>query len=140
MYTPPSLRAANAYKNVGVQSSVDGATPHQLVVLLFEGLQQAVQAAGSALRRGDVAVKGAQIMRAVRFLEEGLKGGLDAERGGELAERLRSLYDYCIERLTLANLRNDGALLAEVASLIAPVAEGWKEIGRQPQRAVGQAA
>lgn len=140
MYTPPSLRAANAYKNVGVQSSVDGATPHQLVALLFEGLQQAVQAAGSALQRGDVAVKGAQIMRAVRFLEEGLKGGLDAERGGELAERLRSLYDYCIERLTVANLRNDGALLAEVAALIAPVAEGWKEIGRQPRPAVGHPA
>ncbi|AMM26753.1 flagellar export chaperone FliS [Variovorax sp. PAMC 28711] len=140
MYTPPSLRAANAYKNVGVQSSVDGATPHQLVVLLFEGLQQAVQAASGALQRGDVAVKCAQIMRAVRFLEEGLKGGLDVERGGELAERLRSLYDYCIERLTLANLRNDGALLAEVADLIAPVAEGWKAIGRQPHPAVGQPA
>ena len=78
MYTPPSLRAANAYKSVGVQSSVDGASPHQLVTLLFEGLQQSVQAARGALQRGDVAVKCAQIMRAVRFLEEGLKAGLDA--------------------------------------------------------------
>ena len=140
MYTPPSLRAANAYKSIGVQSSVDGADPHQLVALLFDGLQQAVQAARGALQRGDVAAKGAQIMRAVRFLEEGLKGGLDAERGGELAERLRSLYDYCIERLTLANLRNDGELLVEVAALIAPVAQGWKEIGRQPRSAAGQPA
>ncbi|RZI75158.1 MAG: flagellar export chaperone FliS [Variovorax sp.] len=140
MYTPPSLRAANAYKSVGVQSSVDGADPHQLVALLFEGLEQSVLAARGALQRGDVAVKGAQITRAVRFLEEGLKGGLDAQRGGELAERLRSLYDYCIERLTLANLRNDGDLLAEVASLIAPVAQGWKEIGRQPRNAAGQPA
>ncbi|RYY91397.1 MAG: flagellar export chaperone FliS [Comamonadaceae bacterium] len=135
MYTPPSLRAANAYKSVGVQSSVDGATPHQLVALLFDGLQQAVQAAAGALQRGDVATKGAQILRAVRFLEEGLKGGLDVERGGALAEQLRSLYDYCIERLTLANLRNDGTLLIEVAALIAPVAQGWKEIGGQPQAA-----
>lgn len=140
MYTPPSLRAANAYKSVGVQSSVDGADPHQLVALLFEGLEQSVLAARGALQRGDVAVKGAQITRAVRFLEEGLKGGLDPQRGGELAERLRSLYDYCIERLTLANLRNDGDLLAEVASLIAPVAQGWKEIGRQPRNAAGQPA
>lgn len=139
MYTPPSLRAANAYKSVGVQSSVDGASPHQLVALLFDGLQQAVQAAAGALQRGDVSGKGVQILRAVRFLEEGLKGGLDAERGGALAEQLRSLYDYCIERLTLANLRNDAALLVEVAALIAPVAQGWKEIGRQPH-AAGQPA
>ncbi|MEJ8825687.1 flagellar export chaperone FliS [Variovorax humicola] len=129
MYTPPSLRAANAYRTVGVQSSVDGADPHQLVVLLFDGLQQALQAARGALQRGDVAAKGLQVMRALRFLEEGLKGGLDDERGGELAARLRALYDYCIERITLANVRNDGDLLAEVAALIAPVAESWQAIG-----------
>ena len=34
MYTPPSLRAARAYKNVGAQSSVEFASPHQLIDLL----------------------------------------------------------------------------------------------------------
>ncbi len=135
MYTPPGLRAANAYKAVGVRSSVDGADPHQLITLVFDGLEQALHAARAALQRGDVAAKGVQIMRAARLLEEGLKGGLDDARGGELAARLRSLYDYCIERLTLANLRNDGEMLAEVAALVAPVAQGWKEIGRQPHAA-----
>ena len=137
MYTPPSLRAAMAYKNVGVQSSVEFASPHQLIDLLFDGLVVALASARGALQRGDVAAKGIQIMRAVRLLDEGLKAGLDNERGGALAERLASLYDYCIERLTLANVRNDGEILAEVAALIAPVAQGWKEIGRP---SVGQPA
>ena len=137
MYTPPSLRAAMAYKNVGVQSSVEFASPHQLIDLLFDGLVVALTSARGALQRGDMAAKGVQIMRAVRLLNEGLKAGLDKERGGALAERLASLYDYCIERLTLANARNDGEILAEVAALIAPVAQGWKEIGRP---SVGQPA
>lgn len=137
MYTPPSLRAAMAYKNVGVHSSVEFASPHQLIDLLFDGLVAAIASARGALQRGDVSAKGAQIMRAVRLLNEGLKAGLDNERGGALAERLASLYDYCIERLTLANVRNDGEMLAEVAALIAPVAQGWKEIGRP---SVGQSA
>jgi flagellar protein FliS len=137
MYTPPSLRAAMAYKNVGAQSSVEFASPHQLIDLLFDGLLVALASARGALQRGDVAAKGVQIMRAVRLLNEGLKAGLDKERGGALAERLASLYDYCIERLTLANVRNDGEMLAEVAALIAPVAQGWKEIGRP---SVGQPA
>ena len=137
MYTPPSLRAAMAYKNVGAQSSVEFASPHQLIDLLFDGLVVALASARGALQRGDVAAKGVQIMRAVRLLNEGLKAGLDNERGGALAERLASLYDYCIERLTLANVRNDGEMLAEVAALIAPVAQGWKEIGRP---SVGQPA
>ncbi|HUD31819.1 MAG TPA: flagellar export chaperone FliS [Variovorax sp.] len=131
MYTPPSLRAASAYKTVGAQSSVDGADAHQLIVLLFDGLLQAVNAARGALSRGDVATKGTQIQRAVRFLEEGLKGGLDHQRGGELAQRLRALYDYCIQRLTQGNARNDVNALAEVVALITPVADGWKEMGRQ---------
>ncbi|MFM9424130.1 flagellar protein FliS [Variovorax sp. GrIS 2.14] len=137
MYTPPSLRAAMAYKNVGAQSSVEFASPHQLIDLLFDGLVVALTSARGALQRGDMAAKGVQIMRAVRLLNEGLKAGLDKERGGALAERLASLYDYCIERLTLANARNDGEILAEVAALIAPVAQGWKEIGRP---SVGQPA
>ncbi|QNK74347.1 flagellar export chaperone FliS [Variovorax sp. PAMC28562] len=137
MYTPPSLRAAMAYKNVGAQSSVEFASPHQLIDLLFDGLLVALASARGALQRGDVAAKGVQIVRAVRLLNEGLKAGLDKERGGALAERLASLYDYCIERLTLANVRNDGEMLAEVAALIAPVAQGWKEIGRP---SVGQPA
>jgi flagellar protein FliS len=137
MYTPPNLRAAMAYKNVGAQSSVEFASPHQLIELLFDGLVVALASARGALQRGDVAAKGMQIMRAVRLLNEGLKAGLDKERGGALAERLASLYDYCIERLTLANMHNDGEMLAEVAALIAPVAQGWKEIGRP---SVGQPA
>lgn len=130
MYTPPHLRAASAYKTVGAQSSVDGADAHQLIVLVFDGLLQAVNAARGAMARGEVALKGEQIQRAVRLLEEGLKGGLDMARGGALASQLRALYDYCIERLTLANLRNDGEALAEVVRLVTPVAEGWKEMGR----------
>ncbi len=130
MYTPPSLRAASAYNTVGAQSGVAGADPHQLINMVFDGLLQAVNAARGALSRGDVAGKGAQIQRAVRLLEEGLKGGLDDARGGDLAAKLRALYDYCLNRLTYANLRNDGDALAEVVALITPVADGWKQMGR----------
>ena len=129
MYTPPSLRVANAYRTVAATSIVDGASPHRLIELLFDGLQQALNAAQGALTRQDIGAKGVQIQRAVRILEEGLKGGLDEARGGALAERLRALYEYCTERLTHANLHNDAAALVEVSALIAPVAEAWKEIG-----------
>ena len=41
MFTPVSMRSANAYKTIGVETSVSGASPHQLVSLLFDALQQA---------------------------------------------------------------------------------------------------
>lgn len=130
MYTPVSSRAANAYRQIGVQSGIDGATPHQLVQMLFDGLQQSLHAARGALQRGEIESKGAHIGKAVRILEEGLKGGLNRVQGGELAANLGTLYDYCIARLTLANLRNDLALVEEVVALVEPVAQGWKEMNQ----------
>ena len=136
MYTPVSSRAANAYRQIGVQSGIDGATPHQLVQMLFDGLQQSLHGARGALQRGETENKGMHIGKAVRILEEGLKGGLNPVQGGELAANLSTLYDYCIARLTLANLRSDLALVEEVVALIEPVALGWKEMG-QSQGAAG---
>lgn len=129
MYTPVSSRAASAYRQVGVQSGVDGASPHMLIKMLFDGLIQSLNAARGAMQRGDVAEKGRQIGKSVRILEEGLKGGLNPAQGGDIARNLGALYDYCIGRLTLANMRNDLALVEEVVSLIAPVAQSWSEIG-----------
>ena len=139
MYTPVSSRAASAYRQVSVQSGVDGASPHMLIKMLFDGLIQSLNAARGALQRGDVAEKGRQIGKAVRILEEGLKGGLNPAQGGDIARNLAALYDYFVGRLTLANVRNDAALVEEVVSLNTPVAQSWNEIGANgaPNSGVG---
>ena len=140
MMNPAFSRAASAYQNTGVETSVMGASPHQLIVLLFDALQQALAAAHGAMLRKDIPTKGKHIVHAVRLLEEGLKAGLDMERGGEIARNLRTLYDYCTQRLTHANLHNDAAAIEEVQRLIAPVADAWKQIGPQAQAQVQEAA
>ncbi|GAB4211796.1 MAG: flagellar export chaperone FliS [Rhodoferax sp.] len=128
MFTSISARSANAYKRVSVESSVSEASPHKLVEMLFEGLLNNVGSATAALERGDIKAKCEHIIIAVRILEEGLKGALNLEAGGELAANLNGIYDYCVNRLTQANLRNDPALLTEVRNVILPVADAWKQI------------
>lgn len=132
VFTPASSRAAHAYQVSSVETVVQSASPHQLIVLLFDGLLQSIHHASGALQRQDRAVFGQQVGRAVRILDEGLKGALNLEQGGEVAANLRALYDYCVRRMTQANLHHDGEALAEVARLIAPVAESWKQIGGAP--------
>jgi len=129
MFTHRANKSASAYRQVGVETSVDQATPHNLVEMLFDGLLVAVGAARAAMQRGDIKTKCKQIVVAVRILEEGLKSALNLEQGGELAANLDRLYGYCVVRLTQANARNDDAALAEVARLIEPLARSWKEIG-----------
>lgn len=129
-----AARSAAAYRKASVDTSVLCASPHQLVALLFDGLLQSLHAARGALARADTPAKGQQIGRAARILEEGLKAGLDMQRGGEVATTLHTLYSYCITRLTDANLRNDAAALDEVVRLIDTVADGWQQIA--PAQAV----
>ena len=129
MFTSVNFRAASAYKRVAADTSVQGATPHQLVGLLFDALLQSIANARGALERGETAAKGMAIGKAVRLIEEGLKAGLNLEQGGDIAANLRGLYGYCVQRLTHANLHNDAAALEEVWELMEPLASAWKQIG-----------
>ncbi|MBT3067584.1 flagellar export chaperone FliS [Rhodoferax sp. U11-2br] len=131
MFTSVGTRSAQAYKSIGIETSVSGASSHHLVSLLFDTLQQQLLSAKSAMLAGDIPAKGRAIGRVVRILEEGLKASLDLSRGGELAGNLHDLYNYCIFKTTEANLRNSIAMVDEVIRLIAPVADAWKQIGGQ---------
>ena len=107
MFSAYSPRAANAYQRINVETSMHTMDQHQLVSLLYEGVLNAIATARGALARGDVLAKVNAISKAVRILEEGLSTSLDKVDGGELAENLGALYDYCMRRLILANARND---------------------------------
>ena len=132
MFSPANARAMSAYRQVGVQSMVDSASPQQLIKILFDGLLASINAARGAIERGDINEKVRHIGKAVRILQEGLLGALDREKGGELAGNLASLYEYCTTRLTLANARNDASMVDEVAGLVSTVAQGWNEITNAP--------
>lgn len=130
MYLPINSRAASAYTRVGVTTSVQSADPHELINLLFNGLLETLNTAKGAMEREDIAAKGKAISKAVRLLDEGLKAALSPE-GGELTTNLTNLYNYCIRRLTEANVHNNVAAIEEVRGLIEPVADSWKAIRGQ---------
>ena len=128
MFSAHSPRAANAYQRINVETSMHTIDQHQLVSLLYEGVLNSIATARGAMARGDVLGKVNAISKAIRILEEGLSTSLDKVDGGELAQNLGALYDYCMRRLILANARNDDAMMQEVMRLIEPVAQGWNEI------------
>lgn len=131
-YTPRPAhgpRAGGLYQQVGLETRLSAATPHQLVALLFDGFMEALAQARGGLRSGNQSTKGAAIGRAVRILDEGLRAGLDLQAGGSLARDLDDLYGYLTRRLTLANLRNDESALDECQRLMRPLQEAWAAIG-----------
>lgn len=125
-------RGAGAYARVGVESGVMSASPHQLIVMLFDGAQASIRAARIHMQAGNVAEKGKAISKALDIVNNGLLAALDAERGGEIAERLASLYDYIARLLLAANLHNDEQSLTQAEKLLDDVASAWREIGGSP--------
>lgn len=124
---PASL--AGAYRQVGMETGTADASPHKLIQMLFDGLQDALDRARGALQTRQVDAKCKAISHAARIVEEGLKAGLDLQAGGELAADLNALYGYLTLRLTYANLHNDAQALEECVRLVEPVRSAWAEIG-----------
>lgn len=123
-----NTNAINAYTNVGIDSSVAGADPHKLILLLYQGALLAISTAKNHMLRKNVAAKGKSISHAILIIESGLKSSLDKNVGGELAQNLSALYDYMNQRLMVANLKNDVAALDEVSALLTELKGAWEEI------------
>lgn len=130
---------ANAYRSTGIVTGVEAASPHQLVLMLFDGAREAIVQAKSHLAAGRTADKGVAIGKAVRIIDEGLKASVDRRAGGALAGQLVSLYEYVTMRLLQANLRNDASGLDESLRLLDDLRGAWAQIG-QPGRSAGAAA
>ncbi len=126
---------SSIYSQVQVHTGVNGADPHRLVGMLFEGALDAIARAQGAIQRGDIEAKARAIGQAVSIVEEGLRGALDMSAGGDVAASLDELYACVLYRLTLANVKNDVEPLRECASLLAPVHEAWNSIRPQVQPA-----
>jgi flagellar protein FliS len=132
-FATPGNRAqahSQAYRQIGVETGIGDASPHQLVAMLYGGLLDTLNRARGALRQGDIARKSTELSRAARIVDEGLKAAL-SPAGGELTQRLSDLYAYMSLRLTQANLRNDESAIEECVRLVEPLRDAWSAIRPQ---------
>ncbi len=130
MFASPRSQA-NAYSRVHVETGVQNADQHQLVLMLMDGAMTQIGTAVAAIERGDVPAKCKAITHAASIVDEGLRSVIDLKRGGEVANTLHTLYTCVLHRLTEANLKSDANLLRQCAELLAPVREAWQQIRPQ---------
>ena len=138
----PGSRApmSTMYRGVSASTSIEGASPHKLVSMLYQAVAGEIAVARGAVARNDIPEKCRAIGHAVRIVDEGLLAPLDLAAGGALALNLRDLYDYIVRRLTIANLNSDDAVLADCAGLVQTLRETWDAIAPQIEAAPRVAA
>ena len=123
------VKAAAAYKRLDIESAVASADRHELVTLLFKALIGALAGAEVHYQHENKDQVREYVTKACRILA-GLQGSLDYERGGDIAVNLGQLYGYSIRKLFAANVNLDTAPdnIAEVKSLLEPIAEAWENM------------
>lgn len=119
--------ALDAYKTAKNEVVIDDASPHQLITMLLDGAIERVTLAEGAMERGEIAVTGTSIGKAISIVDN-LRVSLDQQKGGQISENLASLYEYMTRRLLEANATKDTAMLSEVAGLLKEIKVAWDQV------------
>jgi len=124
------LTGTSAYTKTSATSGVENADPHRLIQMLIDGAIEKINRAKFFLRNNKVAEKGQHISWAISIIG-GLQASLDHKQGGEIAQNLDALYDYCCRTLLEANVENDKDKLNSVLGVMQQVKEAWDGIREQ---------
>ncbi|MFQ5329602.1 MAG: flagellar export chaperone FliS [Thermodesulfobacteriota bacterium] len=101
-----------------------------IIVMLYEGAINFLEAAVNSIERDDIPGKGLYIDKASAIISE-LLCALDQKEGGEVAVNLEKLYNYMLGELTEANTTNNHMPVRTVISLMKELKMGWDEAARQ---------
>ena len=116
-------QAANLYKqteNIYVKG-ID--TPHGRVQIVFDQFEINLEKLIVKHPKTDFVSYG-KVLQCLTILAE----SLDHQKGGDLAEQLVELYDYCARTIRQYLVEKDVKKLEEVLSLVGEIADGWKSI------------
>ncbi|GAA5645295.1 MULTISPECIES: flagellar export chaperone FliS [Vibrio] len=119
----------DSYQQVDLDAQAAAANPHQLVVMLIDGLLDEIERTRGHIAAARLAEKGTSINKCMNILI-GLDSALDEENGGEIAQNLHQLYDFCQIELYQASVQNDVDKLANVEKVMANIREGWVSFGK----------
>lgn len=128
MFGSSQSHGANAYAKVGIETGVISASPHKLIIMLYDGAITSLANATQYMKDNDIPAKGNSISKAIAIIETGLRASLDKKAGGDIAASLDALYEYMSNRLLQANLNNQPEGLIEVQNLLRDLKFSWEAI------------
>lgn len=119
----PTRNAINEYR----KGSINGASPLQLVVMLYDGALRFMNAGRTAMTSGDVYGQNHNLQKAQRILTE-LICCLDMQKGGDVARNLMEIYSWAHNELVRANLEDDPAAIDACSSVLSELRDSWGQI------------
>ena len=124
---------AQAYR----QNAVAGASPVQLIVMLYDGTLRFIEEGKRAMLAKDFETKNLKFQRAQKIVME-LISTLDIRNGGEIATNLLSLYTFVLNELTEGNVSDKTVHIDNAYRTMSELRESWAELERNHVNGRGQ--
>jgi flagellar protein FliS len=121
----------HSYQAVRRATLVEGASPHRLVEMLYEGALSNIAIARKHIATNDRKMLHVHIDKAVAVIQE-LQASLHDYQNNELSANLFELYSYIVSTLIESEKNLDDEKLNTCANLIKILIDAWKDIN--PER------
>jgi len=113
------------------EHALDGASPVDLVVALYDGIIRFLYAAIAAVERGDVHGRRVAVKRALAILIH-LQARLRMDIGGRPAQVLSEYYASMFALVLQASLAASPSRFEEVIGCIRNVRDAWRQVAADP--------
>ena len=122
-----ALAALSQYGKIKDDTQTMYASPHQLMLMLFDGALEAMSLTIAAIQNKNFELRSKQNTRSIAIIN-GMRECLDMEAGGELADNLYSLYQYMAQELFRASFKNDAETIRNIQTMLKDIRGSWKKI------------
>lgn len=123
--------------NTYFENSIKTASPAKLIELLYKNAIERIDKSIKLIDEKKFTEANKQILRIEDIVLE-LNVSLNIEKGGEIANNLRALYNYIYRRLIEANTKKDIEILKEVKTYLEDLLNTWKEVMKKEINTVKQ--
>jgi flagellar protein FliS len=109
------------------RAAVQGASPAELVVLLYDTYAGDLERAIEAMRKGEIEALAGELKHALRVVEQ-LAAFLDTTNGGETAKSLSLFYEMARGKIIEAQVTSNPDILEEQIRLFQDVRQAWRNV------------
>ena len=117
------------YLDNDIASKVENDNPHKIIEEILKDLKNNLSLLAHCLQNNDTIsrVKSDSFSKSLTAIYI-LQSSLDFQQGGEIAENLNKIYEFCRTTIIKSFSKKDFEAIKKLEPLINEILEGWKDI------------
>lgn len=116
---------ATAMQSAYKQNAMKTASPGELTLMLYNGCLKFIKQTRLAIEENDLEKRNVNSTKAQNIIRELM---VTLKTDHEVGQNMMRMYDFILNRLIEANVKNDAKALTEAEELVVEFRDTWKEV------------